>query len=251
MELEQAQLYQRLQTFCLDDSNAVFPFSKRLARENRWSVQYAQRVIAEYKKFAFLAVVAGHPVTPSDQVDQVWHLHLLYTYSYWEEFCPKILQTPLHHGPTRGGKSENNKFNDWYSQTLASYTTFFGETPPNDIWPPPHIRFGRDIHFARVNTQQNWIFPKFTLNQQAKILLLVPSALTFILCMPFSPISKEEIFGLVGANSSLIHTLIHICLAILALPFAYFLGWFIRHCFSWLIHTTVANRIFATLAPRK
>lgn len=45
-------------------------FSQRLARDNCWSLNYAQRVIKEYKKFAFLAVCAGHPVTPSDQVDQ-------------------------------------------------------------------------------------------------------------------------------------------------------------------------------------
>jgi hypothetical protein len=224
MKQEQAEFYQRLLAFSLDETDAVFPFSKRLAVENRWSVEYAQRVIAEYKKFAFLAVVAEHPVAPSDQVDQVWHLHLLYTRSYWEEFCPKVLQTPLHHGPTRGGKSENHKFNDWYSKTLASYTAFFGETPPVDIWPPPHIRFSRDIDFVRVNTQQNWIFPKIHLNQLAKILLLLPSALAFILCMPFSLTAREGLVDFIGANSSLTY----LCLGILALPFSYFLGWAIR-----------------------
>lgn len=27
-------------------------------------------------------MVLGHPCTPSDQVDQVWHLHLLHTVSF-------------------------------------------------------------------------------------------------------------------------------------------------------------------------
>jgi hypothetical protein len=160
MNVQQAKLYQRLQAFSLDKPDADLPFSKRLARDNGWSAKYTQRVIEEYKKFTFLAVAAGHPVTPSDQVDQVWHLHLTYTHSYWDEFCPNVLQTPLHHGPTRGGRNEHNKFNDWYSKTLASYEHFFGQAPPPDIWSPPHIRFGRDIHFVRVNTQQNWILPK-------------------------------------------------------------------------------------------
>jgi uncharacterized protein (TIGR04222 family) len=160
MNVQQAELYQRIQAFSLDDPDIGLPFSKRLARDNGWSTKYTQRVIEEYKKFAFLAVAAGHPVTPSDQVDQVWHLHLVYTRSYWGEFCPNVLQTPLHHGPTRGGRSEHDKFNDWYTKTLASYEHFFGQVPPVDIWPPAHIRFDRDLHFVRVNTQQNWVLPK-------------------------------------------------------------------------------------------
>lgn len=103
MDSEQQALYQRLQQYSLDVPGVDFSFSQRLARENGWSIAYAQRVIEEYKKFAFLAVAAGHHVTPSDQVDQVWHLHLLYTHLYWGDFCPNILQRSLHHGPTKRG----------------------------------------------------------------------------------------------------------------------------------------------------
>lgn len=153
-------LYDRIQAFSLDQLDAPLSFSKRLARDNNWSLSYAQRVIEEYKKFTFLAIAAGHPVTPSDQVDQVWHLHLSYTRSYWQEFCPNVLQTPLHHEPTRGGVLEQLKFDDWYCKTLESYKQFFGQSPPTDIWSNPEIRFGRDLHFVRTNTQQNWIVPK-------------------------------------------------------------------------------------------
>jgi hypothetical protein len=180
---KEKDLYQRLQSFSLDEANAIFPFGKRLAKENRWTLDYSQRVIEEYKKFAFLAVVAGHPVTPSDQVDQVWHLHLLYTHSYWEEFCPEILQRSLHHGPTKGGRGESDKFHDWYSKTLASYQTWFGEVPPEDIWSPSHIRFGRDIHFYRVNTQDNWIISKSYVKylRYLKIFLVCLSAIALVM----------------------------------------------------------------------
>ncbi|WP_156803705.1 hypothetical protein [Lyngbya sp. PCC 8106] len=161
MNVQQQELYQRLQAFSLDEPNAKYSFSKRLARENGWTVEYTQQAIAEYKKFAFLAVVAEHPVTPSEQVDQVWHLHLAYTRSYWDEFCPNILQKPLHHSPTQGGSSEDNKFNHWYNKTLEEYTTFFGEFPPVEIWPPAEIRFNHDIQVQRVNTEDYWIIPKF------------------------------------------------------------------------------------------
>lgn len=134
MNLQQMELYQRIQDFALDEPTATYPFSQRLARENQWSAEYTQRAIAEYKKFAFLAVAAGHPVSPPKPIDQVWHLHLIYTRSYWGEFCPKILQKDFHHEPSQGGRQEVDKFADWYDRTLNSYQAFFGETPPTDIW---------------------------------------------------------------------------------------------------------------------
>ncbi|HIK42466.1 TIGR04222 domain-containing membrane protein, partial [Thermoleptolyngbya sp. M55_K2018_002] len=157
---QQQALYDRLQAFSLDQPGAALSFSQRLARDNRWSLDYAQRVIEEYKKFAFLAVCAGHPVTPSDQVDQAWHQHLTYSRSYWEVFCPQVLQTPLHHEPTQGGQTEHHKFNDWYRKTLQSYEAWFGEAPPADIWPEPSLRFGRDLQFRRINMQQHWVLPR-------------------------------------------------------------------------------------------
>ncbi|ESA32899.1 hypothetical protein N836_23980 [Leptolyngbya sp. Heron Island J] len=167
MTAEQLELYERLQSFSLDQEDVQLSFSKRLARDNGWSMQYAGRAVDEYKKFVFLAIAAGHPVTPSDQVDQVWHLHLTYTRSYWGDFCSKVLQTPLHHDPTRGGDDENEKFYDWYRKTLESYEQFFEQQPPVDIWPAPEERFDRDLQFVRINTQQNWILPKLLLQKGA------------------------------------------------------------------------------------
>ena len=89
------QRMQALDQFSIDPQGATLTFVQRLCRENGWSVPYAERVVREYKRFAFLAVEAGHPVTPSEDVDQAWHLHLAYTRNYWHEFCA-ILGKPLH-----------------------------------------------------------------------------------------------------------------------------------------------------------
>ncbi|MBD1924828.1 hypothetical protein H6F74_00805 [Trichocoleus sp. FACHB-90] len=182
MNAQQTKLYQSIQEFSLDDADAAFPFSQRLARENGWTVEYTQQVIDEYKKFIFLAVIAEHPVTPSDQVDQVWHLHLTYTRSYWDEFCAKILQKPLHHNPTRGGSSEQENFYRFYNETLISYEKFFGQRPPSDIWSPPDIRFSTDIQFRRVNAHRYWIVakPSFTLSQLPSVYLPRLPLLKFI-----------------------------------------------------------------------
>jgi hypothetical protein len=155
---EQQDLLNRIQTFSFDEGECALPFVTRLARENRWSEMHAERVISEYKRFMFLAMVAGHPVTPSDEVDQVWHLHLLYTRSYWQRFCGEVLGRGLHHDPTTGGRDEKNKFEHWYDRTLESYRRFFGAAP-QDIWPNAAIRLGEDLHFARVNTQRNCVIP--------------------------------------------------------------------------------------------
>src|SRR6185436_1938663 len=88
-------LLERLNSFQIDEPGVELTFAQRLARENGWSVAYAERVISEYKKFLFLAVTAGHVVFPSEHVDQVWHMHLTYTRSYWNELCPKVLGQPL------------------------------------------------------------------------------------------------------------------------------------------------------------
>jgi hypothetical protein len=102
-------LWDKLEEFQLDDFDSTFTFTDRLCRENGWKYEYAVRVINEYKKFIFLICISDHPLTPSDQVDQVWHLHLLYTRSYWTDFCKNTLGREIHHGPTKGGKNEKEK----------------------------------------------------------------------------------------------------------------------------------------------
>jgi hypothetical protein len=195
MNIEKRELYERIQSFSLDKANAQLSFSKRLARDNGWTLQYARQVISEYKKFAFLAVAAGHPVTPSDQVDQVWHLHLTYTRSYWEEFCSEILQTPLHHDPTLGGQAENQKFDDWYSETLESHERILGAKPPIEIWSTPKDRFGRDLYFVRINTQQNWVLPKLQVQKGAAASIAVLFTLILSGCYVGSAESNSNPFA--------------------------------------------------------
>ncbi|MCW1920965.1 hypothetical protein OKA05_00265 [Luteolibacter arcticus] len=155
------ELLLRLESFEIDEPGATFPFSARLARENGWTRGFALRVMAEYKRFVWLAIRAGHPVTPSEEVDEAWHLHLCYTRSYWDGMCGGILGKPLHHGPTEGGKREDEKFAGWYARTLESYRAHFGEEPPADIWPPLAIRFS-PATTRKVDAATHWIVPKRT-----------------------------------------------------------------------------------------
>ena len=154
------ELWDRLAGYTISPESAEFSFAARLARENRWSVGFTQRVILEYKRFCYLACTAGHEVTPSDAVDQVWHLHLTFSRDYWGEFCPDVLRADLHHGPTAGGEVERSRYYDQYARTFASYEEAFGEPPPADIWPGAKRRFGVDPKGLRVNPNDVMILDK-------------------------------------------------------------------------------------------
>ena len=151
MRATDTDLWHRLADYEIGPADAAFTFAQRLARENRWSGDYAARAIHEYKRFCWLACEAGHEVTPSDAVDQAWHLHLTYSRDYWDRFCPQVLRRPLHHGPTAGGTTERTRYYDQYAQTLASYEAHFGQVPPGDIWPDARRRFLVDPRAVRLN----------------------------------------------------------------------------------------------------
>jgi hypothetical protein len=131
LSLEQRQLWTRIEAFSLDD---IVP---RLLRENAWTMPYLDRVLLEFKKYAFLCVISPQPLSPSKTVDIVWHTFLLYTRLYWEDFCPNILTRSLHHTPSRGGFEEKKKYQDMYCHTLNYYQQILGEQPPLDIWETP------------------------------------------------------------------------------------------------------------------
>jgi hypothetical protein len=166
MNIQELTTWNRLSRLDFDASDVAFPFSARLARENAWSRAFAAKAIEEYRKFCFLAVHAGHPVTPSDEVDQVWHLHLTYSRHYWDTLCRDTLAAPLHHGPTKGGTAEDRKFHDWYENTLGAYRRYFGE-PPNDLWPEAMERFDERHEFVRIDRRDVVTFDRLLLERGA------------------------------------------------------------------------------------
>lgn len=158
MNNKQKEIWKKIEEFEIDDLGSSFSFTDRLARENDWPVEYTLRAIHEYKKFIFLVVISDGPCTPSDQIDQVWHLHLLYTHSYWIELCKNTINKEIHHGPTKGAE-ERNSFKEQYTKTLNLYKSIFNENAPKDIWVDLNERFN-NIHFTRVNRHKFWVFPK-------------------------------------------------------------------------------------------
>jgi hypothetical protein len=154
-------IWSALSRYTIGPEDAALSFAERLARENGWNRAEAERVIEEYKRFCFLAATVDHPVTPSDQVDQAWHLHLTYSRDYWERFC-LVLGRPLHHGPTAGGADEQHRYFTQYAETLRSYERVFG-SPPADLWPDAARRLNEDHKARRVHPRDAIIVPRKTI----------------------------------------------------------------------------------------
>ena len=156
---KQQEMWKKISDFKFDSPTSSHPFSSRLSKENGWSREYSKRVVEEYRKFLYLSVISGKSLTPSEEVDQAWHLHMIYTHSYWTDLCKETLGTSLHHGPTKGGTKETVKYKDQYQFTLDFYESEFGEKAPEDIWPNVKKRF-EDINYKRVNMNDNIVLNK-------------------------------------------------------------------------------------------
>jgi len=134
-------------------------FTRRLARSQGWSLDFARAAIGEYRRFCFLAVAAPHPVTPSEEVDEVWHFHLTYSRDYWNIWCRQVLGMVLHHDPTTDGSAAQTRFREQYAATLIYYETFFG--PPDVVfWPASYQRFRASPRFRKVDADRWFLLPR-------------------------------------------------------------------------------------------
>lgn len=153
------ELWQRIAAHRFEDPTLPLDFCARLAREQGWRRDEARAAIEEYRRFCFLAMTCAHSVTPSEAVDEVWHLHLTYTRDYWEHFCAEALGAPLHHGPTRGLREDVRRHREDYALTLESYEQRFG-APPERWWPGTRERFADARRWRRVDTSRHLVLPR-------------------------------------------------------------------------------------------
>lgn len=168
-----SSLWRSLEMMRIEPAGAVLTFTGKLAGENGWSHARAQAVVEEYRRFLYLAAVVG-PVTPSEDVDQAWHLHLTCSRHYWDQLCGVILGRPLHHDPTTGGPAEARRFAAQYAATLRRYREIFGAAPPADIWPGVAQRLSGGPR--RVDIHRYWLVPKRLTSRATLVLGSLPLA---------------------------------------------------------------------------
>lgn len=123
-------------------------FITKLQKQNLWSYKYTFRVINEYVKFIHLGL--KQEVSPSYEIDQVWHMHILYTKDY-HNMCKSLGIDYFHHNPI-DKKIPNSKDN--YSETLELYKSTFQTNPPLDIWTK-----WKPTNYVFIDLKQHWVTP--------------------------------------------------------------------------------------------
>lgn len=153
---EHADCWRRIQDHLGSSGPRAIDLAHILVRKFRWQRGHAEAAVEEYRRFCFLAATGATGVSPSAEVDEVWHLHLQHTRDYWERFCPQVLRMDLHHEP--GGRSHDRDrvFRAQYAETLARYQAVFGP-PPEAFWPGTVARFDAPPRFRSIDTRHAWI----------------------------------------------------------------------------------------------
>lgn len=170
-------LWQRIEAFDLDQPGAELDFSERLRRDHAWATGHGSLVVAEYRRFLYLLATSKEMLTPSEDVDEAWHLHMTYTRSYWDDLCAGVLVRPLHHTPTEGGPEEEARFRAAYARTLEHYSAVFGSPPPDTVWPDLDRRFDRSDGHQTVRKTDFWVIPRYWSASASQVLArIVPIA---------------------------------------------------------------------------
>lgn len=131
----------------------LFPaqFTNILMSEQLIDINTANKWILEYRKFLVMAYLTDNMISPSEQVDQVWHLHMTYTQHY-RATCKTLVEHDFKHSPSEGGQSEGQKFENIYGDTLSFYKSVFTIDAPVDVWESTQQRFDmKNFSFRTVN----------------------------------------------------------------------------------------------------
>ncbi|MBD2121481.1 glycine-rich domain-containing protein-like [Trichocoleus sp. FACHB-262] len=94
----------------------------------QWTKLQATRAIARY--LGFLYLVGQYPrlqLVPTQEIDQVWHQHILDTHKYAED-CQHLFGRFIHHFPYLGTRGEADQ-QDWqraYALTQVLFRKHFG-----------------------------------------------------------------------------------------------------------------------------
>jgi len=105
------------------------PVIRRLIDTECWSEKHARAAAEQYRNFLYLMKKYGreHQLTPSYEIDEAWHAHILHTKKY-VAFCEKVFGKYLHHYPhlvQEGGDTES--LNNRFKRTQLLHKEEFGD----------------------------------------------------------------------------------------------------------------------------
>jgi hypothetical protein len=70
----------------------------RLLHKHGWCTERIVEAIAGYRQFLYFTQMFSEPISPTADIDSVWHEHLLHTRKYMAD-CQELFGDFLHHTP--------------------------------------------------------------------------------------------------------------------------------------------------------
>ena len=104
----------------------LFPIYLLLTHPKKlgWPGTRAERAIKEYRDFLYISYLHKNEsaIVPSEEVDEVWHNHIMDTRKYYTD-CMSTFGEILHHNPYLGmdEKTGEEELRNAVSQTRAAY----------------------------------------------------------------------------------------------------------------------------------
>lgn len=108
-------------------------------RGKGWTEEKAETTEKWYKRFLLLHLLYGDAAPCTEEIDEFWHTHILYTREYTRD-CRDIFGSYMHHVPCND-LSDKDVLEDMQratKETMARFKELWGELPPmpvsEDCW---------------------------------------------------------------------------------------------------------------------
>lgn len=109
---EAANRYPEAATFARSleaDRASLDPVKKYLMRKRKVSSEHADDALTEYLKYLLLVKITNEQLAPSEEADEAWHAHILFTQLY-DPFCRRHFGRFVHHVPSDPGTHPPESF---------------------------------------------------------------------------------------------------------------------------------------------
>jgi hypothetical protein len=126
LTIEQEELATKIQAMNLE------PVIFKLVYEYGWNLEKALLVEAQYKTFLFMTLTLSEAVVPTQEIDEMWHNHILDTRLY-ALHCKEVFGRFIDHFPYFGVRGGNDAqlLKESYKDTVqkfGKYAPIFGAT---------------------------------------------------------------------------------------------------------------------------
>jgi hypothetical protein len=101
---------------------------KLIHSEQKWNIQQTNQAISRYRMFLLLVYLyPNSQLVPNQEIDKVWHSHILDTMKYSED-CQMLFGRFIHHFPYFGerGKKDKENLQKGFEQTQVLFQEHFG-----------------------------------------------------------------------------------------------------------------------------